>query len=91
MQKHLKLFKANVPGDGNCAITSTMAHINEIKNTNFSVHGKTVLSFQKWFVNELMKVICDPNIYEYLNVPEVRLQLLAMIKDEPYRFWWNDE
>ena len=40
--KKFGLYKANVPGDGNCAFTSIMTHVNELEEFNFNVWDRSL-------------------------------------------------
>ena len=87
--KKFGLYKANVPGDGNCAFTSIMAHVNELDGVNYNVWDRSLLTFRKWFSNEYMKIQCDPDIYEYLDFESRRLCIMLETKDNPYHYWYN--
>ena len=87
--KKFGLYKANVPGDGNCAFTSIMAHVNELDDVNYNVWDRSLITFRKWFSNEYMKIQCNPDIYEYLDFESRRLCIMLAAKDDPYLFWYN--
>ena len=89
--KNLKRREAGVPGDGNCAITSIIAQINDLNDTNYSVLGETVVKFRKWFVYNYMKIILDPNIYEWDHIADFRSMQIIQMGLEPINWWYNEK
>ena len=87
--RKFRLFRSNVPGDGNCALTSTIAYINECKDRNYSVHDITISKFRKWFVFNYMRIMMDPSIYEWTDYSMRRSHSLTFDLKEPFTNWYN--
>ena len=89
--KNLNRKEAGVPGDGNCAITSIIAHINDLYGTNYSVVGETMIKFRKWFAYNFMKTMLDPNIYDWGHRSEYRWMLINTVGLDCINQWYNEK
>ena len=82
--------EANVPGDGNCALAAFLACYNDENGVNYCLHDNTIGKMRKFFSYSFMKTICNPAIYEWESVSNLRYRTLCTVQDEPYKLWYEE-